>query len=73
MVASRLRRGTRGPSRDPHGAKGNFVATLCRANRAGAPPCQVDIFRLEGGLIVEHWGKSEPVGPEHEWVNSGKF
>jgi len=52
---------------------GNFVATLCRANRAGSPLCQVDIFRLDGGLIVEHWDNTEPVGPEDEWVNSGKF
>lgn len=53
--------------------QGNFVATLSRATWADAPVCQADIFRLDGGLIVEHWDNSEPVGPEDEWVNSGKF
>ena len=53
--------------------QGNFVATLCRANWEGSPLAQVDIFRLEDGLIVEHWDNSEPVPPEDEWTNSGKF
>jgi len=51
--------------------QGNFVATLCKANREGTPLAQVDIFRLDGGKIVEHWDNSEPV-PEND-VNSGKF
>ncbi len=51
--------------------QGNFVATLCKANWDGAPLAQVDIFRLEDGMIVEHWDNSEPV-PEND-VNSGKF
>jgi len=53
--------------------QGNFVATLSRTNRAGAPYAQADLFRLEDGLIVEHWDAAEPIGPESEWVNSGKF
>lgn len=53
--------------------KGNFVATLCRATREGKPYAQVDIFRIEDGKIVEHWDNAEPVPPENEWVNSGKF
>ena len=32
---------------------------------------QADVFRLDGGMIVEHWDNSEPV-PDHD-VNSGKF
>lgn len=35
--------------------RGNFVATLCRANWEGSPLVQVDIVRLESGKIVEHW------------------
>ena len=54
-------------------AQGNFVATLSRASWEGAPYAQADIFRLEEGLIVEHWDNAEPIGPEDEWVNSGKF
>ena len=51
--------------------EGNFVATLCKASWDGQPLAQVDVFRLDGGKIVEHWDNSEPV-PEHD-VNSGKF
>ena len=53
--------------------QGNFVATLCRANWEGAPYAQADLFRIEDGLVVEHWDAAEPIGPESEWVNSGKF
>lgn len=53
--------------------QGNFVATLCKASWNGAPYAQVDIFRIEDGLVVEHWDNAEPVPPREEWVNSGKF
>jgi predicted SnoaL-like aldol condensation-catalyzing enzyme len=53
--------------------QGNFVATLCKARWEGAPYAQVDLFRIEDGLFVEHWDNAEPVPPEDEWVNSGKF
>ena len=40
-----------------------------------APPYAVfyDLWRLEDGLIVEHWDNVEPVPPREEWANSGKF
>lgn len=53
--------------------QGNFVATLCRARWKDTPYAQADLFRIEDGLIVEHWDAAEPIGPESEWVNSGKF
>ncbi len=53
--------------------EGNFVAMLCRANQNGAALCQCDVFRLAEDRIVEHWANAEPVPPESEWVNSGKF
>ena len=53
--------------------EGNFVASLCRARRAGTPLAHVDIFRLEAGKIVEHWDNTEVVPAETERVNSGKF
>ena len=53
--------------------QGNFVATLSKATWDGSPLAQVDIFRVENGLIVEHWDNSEPVPPKEEWVNGGKF
>lgn len=53
--------------------QGNFVATLCKASWDGQSVAQVDIFRIENGLVVEHWDNSEPVPPEKAWANSGKF
>jgi predicted SnoaL-like aldol condensation-catalyzing enzyme len=53
--------------------EGNFVATLNRARWQTQDLCQVDLFRLEDGMIVEHRDSSEPVPPREEWVNSGKF
>jgi predicted SnoaL-like aldol condensation-catalyzing enzyme len=53
--------------------QGNFVATLCKAFWEGTPYAQVDIFRIEDGKIVEHWDNAEPVPPQDEWANSGKF
>ncbi|MEM7346042.1 MAG: nuclear transport factor 2 family protein [Chloroflexota bacterium] len=53
--------------------QGNFVATLCKATWEGAPYAQVDIFRIEDGLVVEHWDNVEAVPPEETWANSGKF
>ena len=53
--------------------RGDFVATLNRARRGDQDFCQVDVFRLADGLIVEHWENSEPVPPRAEWANSGKF
>jgi len=52
--------------------QGNFVATLCRATWEDTEYAQVDIFRLEDGLIVEHWDNVEPV-PQGPQPNSGKF
>lgn len=53
--------------------QGNFVATLCKAFWEGRQYAQVDIFRIEDGKVVEHWDNAEPVPPEEELVNSGKF
>ena len=52
---------------------GNYVATLCRATWGGEPYAQADLYRLEGGLIVEHWEAAEKIPPRSEWVNTGKF
>jgi SulP family sulfate permease len=53
--------------------EGNFVATLCEVRKSDVAHAQTDIFRLEHGLIVEHWAISEAVVPEELWVNSGPF
>ncbi len=53
--------------------QGNFVATLCKALWQGQPLAQVDVYRIQDGKVVEHWDNAEPVPPEEEWANSGKF
>ncbi|MFY0674768.1 MAG: ester cyclase [Bacteroidia bacterium] len=54
-------------------AQGNFVATLCKATWNGKPYAQTDLFRVENGLVVEHWDAAEAILPKEQWVNSGKF
>ncbi len=51
----------------------NVINLYMEGIRDGQALAQVDIFRIENGLVVEHWDNSEPVPPEEEWVNSGKF
>lgn len=52
---------------------GNFVSVLSRAMWEEQEYAQVDLFRLENGLIVEHWDAAEPVPAEEDLANSGKF
>ncbi len=54
-------------------AQGNFVAVLSEATFEGKPYAQGDLFRLENGLIQEHWDAAEQISPQEEWANSGKF
>lgn len=53
--------------------QGNFVVTLSEVDWAGTPTAVFDIFRLENGLIVEHWEVAEPLTSPAEANNSGKF
>ena len=51
--------------------QGSFVVTYCRVDVGGDPFAVFDIFRLEGGRIVERWVNAEII-PE-DTGNSGKF
>lgn len=53
--------------------QGNFVATLCKARWRDTPRAQVDIFRIENGLIVEHWDNAEPAPARETWLKHGKL
>lgn len=53
--------------------RGNFVATLSETSFEDQRHAQVDVFRVAGGKIVEHWDAVEPCPPPEELVNSGKF
>ena len=52
---------------------GNFVAVLAKMKLGDKDIAVIDLFRVEGGLIVEHWDVMEEILPKEQWVNSGKF
>ncbi len=53
--------------------EGDLVVTYSRVFRGQADHAVFDVYRIDRGLIVEHWGLSEPVLPRDQWGNSGKF
>ena len=58
-------------------AEGNFVLTKCEGlfgPNGGQPTSFYDLFRLENGMIVEHWDVIEPILDKAQWQNTnGKF
>lgn len=56
---------------------GNFVLTMSEGLFGKAPGSHTafyDLFRIEDGLIVEHWDVIEGIPAESEWKNkNGKF
>jgi len=55
--------------------EGNFVLTVSEGKFGqGDHVAFYDLFRLEDGLIVEHWDVIEAIPPQAEWQNqNGKF
>ncbi len=53
--------------------QGNIVVSYCKMAMANDGYAVFDIFRLEDGLIVEHWDNMEIILPPDQWGNSGKF
>jgi predicted SnoaL-like aldol condensation-catalyzing enzyme len=57
--------------------EGNFVLTVSEGlfgPQGGQPTAFYDLFRLEQGLIVEHWDVIEAIVPREQWQNdNGKF
>lgn len=55
-------------------AEGNFVLAMSEGSFAGEPQAFYDLFRIDGGLIVEHWDVIAPMpGPDAPNNQSGKF
>ena len=53
--------------------EGNFVASYSKMTLGDDEYAVFDLFRLENGLIVEHWDNMEVILPKEQWGNSGKF
>lgn len=55
--------------------QGNFVLAMSEGKFGkGDHVAFYDLFRLENGLIVEHWDVIQPIPPKSEWKNqNGKF
>ena len=53
--------------------QGNFVVSYCLAQIGDEDYAVFDLFRLEDGLIVEHWDTMEPLPRGAALVNRGKF
>jgi len=54
--------------------EGNFVLTVSEGEFAGKHVAFYDLFRAQGGKIVEHWDAIEAIPPRAEWKNAnGKF
>lgn len=52
---------------------GSLVAALSKVLLRGREMAVIDLFRVERGLLVEHWDVMEEILPKESWVNSGKF
>ena len=55
-------------------AEGNYVLVAAEGADDGFHSAIYDLFRLSGGVIVEHWGSIEEIPPREIWNNTnGKF
>ena len=54
--------------------EGNFVLTMSEGSIGGDAMAFYDLFRLQEGLIVEHWDAIAPMpGPDAPANEAGKF
>ena len=55
-------------------AEGNFVLAVSEGSLDGVHSSFYDLFRVDGGKLVEHWETIEAIPPRSEWKNdNGKF
>ena len=52
---------------------GDTVVALSELEVAGVATATMDLFRVEAGLIAEHWEVVEQITPQETWANGGKF
>jgi predicted SnoaL-like aldol condensation-catalyzing enzyme len=54
--------------------EGDFVLTISEGMFGENPVSYYDLFRVDAGIIVEHWDVIEPILAKEEWKNNnGKF
>lgn len=54
--------------------EGSFVLAMCEGELDGAPAAFYDLYRVDEGLIVEHWDVVETIPERSAWANdNGKF
>lgn len=54
--------------------EGNFVVAISEGNFMGQHVAYYDMFRVENGMIVEHWDAIQEIPAKSEWKNqNGKF
>ena len=53
--------------------EGNFVMTYGKRHIDGKDHAVFNIYRLQNGMIVEHWENAEEIAPREQWGNTGKF
>ena len=49
--------------------QGDFVFLVARGTHERQPCLYVDLYRVEDGKLVEHWGFPEEVPPQQDWKN----
>ena len=49
--------------------QGDFVFLAARGTHGGETCLYIDLYRVEDGKIVEHWGFPEQVPPKEAWRN----
>jgi predicted SnoaL-like aldol condensation-catalyzing enzyme len=50
--------------------EGDFVFVAARGTLEGDPCVYIDLYRVEGQKILEHWGFPEKIPPQEEWKNN---
>ena len=50
--------------------QGNFVFIAARGTHEGDQCVYIDLYRVEGEKIAEHWGFPENIPPQEEWKNN---
>lgn len=54
--------------------EGNFCLSICEGSVSGQHSAFYDLYRLDEGVIVEHWDVIETIPPRAHWKNdNGKF